>query len=699
MSPTIQQTQQQLQQRRTQLEQAQQKIQAQELQLTQQQLRTLPLIQRQKAIQQFEQAKQKSLGQVERAFEEQEKYETQLQKAQAEREAQVAAIAAHQHDITVGRKFAGKPEFWQHLTKRQRKYAEYKAARLKAHSQLITQSQALKEVGLTFRELSPETLAGLELPALKKLEEAEVIRLEKGVEITPLEEKKYKPVPLPKQYETIFPLPKQVGLPTGVPFLYPQEEEARGFVDILTGKWFEQKVTKPFQRREKSEWEKKVEKVWWGIIPEKRAPTKAEKWYFEKVLGTTPGLEPISAYQVGEKPSLRYGAMWVSRKVGEAEAWQPIQLKAEELIGKERLKVGAEILGPTIAEVPLFMVTSPFMRTGAAKQKAIQKQITKTRFEKMRKLFGEIERKVIQKKELKDQVKILREYKKRFKLTDEDMTIIFQKLQEKEIIKPIPIERFPTPEAPIKIDIQLLGRVPTMEKLGILEAGVITLKPRIKIKAKEKLITIPKQKEEMIVIPKLKQKFFLAELTKEQLKQQQKLKELQKYRVGLGVVSLLAQPQILGQPQVYRQVSRFFRPTPRPRIPRPREKLKPRRRFGVELPKARERRRYRKPIPSRAPFFIPEIRRFGKWRPLGEFERLERAKRKGIAALLGTLAASLRIKKGEEILSIAKESRIFRRGKREPKVLIQRKKFRLSMPSEVAEIQRARVKAKKKLKW
>lgn len=98
-----------------------------------------------------------------------------------------------------------------------------------------------------------------------------------------------------------------------------------------------------------------------------------------------------------------------------------------------------------------------------------------------------------------------------------------------------------------------------------------------------------------------------------------------------------------------------------------------------------------------APKFIGEIRRFGKWKPVTKPVGFGIALRVSKKKVRKTLGASLRIRKaktGEIVPLIPSPSPFFRKAKREPGVLVQRREARLSDPFEVREIQKSR-----RIKW
>ena len=86
--------------------------------------------------------------------------------------------------------------------------------------------------------------------------------------------------------------------------------------------------------------------------------------------------------------------------------------------------------------------------------------------------------------------------------------------------------------------------------------------------------------------------------------------------------------------------------------------------------------------------FVPEIRRRGQWLGLGKFPSPEAASIRGQRAALGTLAASVRVRKAgtSEFVNIKANPLVFRPSRREEKVIIQLAPKRLASYGERTEI-------------
>ena len=69
-----------------------------------------------------------------------------------------------------------------------------------------------------------------------------------------------------------------------------------------------------------------------------------------------------------------------------------------------------------------------------------------------------------------------------------------------------------------------------------------------------------------------------------------------------------------------------------------------------------------------------------------KFVKSEKAVRKAEQKVKRTLAASLRLKKGSEVVPIEIKSNVFRPGRKEPLILVQKREARLAARTEVQEI-------------
>jgi len=305
-----------------------------------------------------------------------------------------------------------------------------------------------------------------------------------------------------------------------------------------------------------------------------------------------------------------------------------------------------------------------------------------------------------------EQARVLKNVKEHYKVSDKNMKKLIKELEDKDIIKKVVIKEekgqliFETPRFPSDIQIDLVGRIPQMkgvgEMVGVTKAAEQILKPKdVKVLEKIKPSELPgvKKKVKLATTPLLTISQMEAQIQKERQRQKQRqvllLKQPQviraRARQTLRVSSLLrtglrVTPKI--QPRYRPSIPRIIKPQPKPKKPRriiPIPKLKP------------SKEKIFKKIPKKLEYLIPEVKRYGVWRPISEPKPRRKAIRIGIKELRKTLAASLRLRKPSgEIVPFAKETPEFRLGVGKPTVLVQRARRRLKAREEVAEIIRAR---------
>lgn len=115
--------------------------------------------------------------------------------------------------------------------------------------------------------------------------------------------------------------------------------------------------------------------------------------------------------------------------------------------------------------------------------------------------------------------------------------------------------------------------------------------------------------------------------------------------------------------------------------------------IGIKLRPVKKEKKKRKRRPGEQ-FFIPEVRRFGRFIPVGKPAPRKKALEIGVGKLRQTLAAALRLRRPgtKEYAKIARETREFRPGKKGKDifVLVQKAPYRLGTRAEVTEIIKAR---------
>lgn len=225
------------------------------------------------------------------------------------------------------------------------------------------------------------------------------------------------------------------------------------------------------------------------------------------------------------------------------------------------------------------------------------------------------------------------------------------------------------PEVTLKAKVSPVVKVAPVEMLG--------LKPGIKLKSilKTKLKSILKT----VLKPALKPMTALKPLTKIKttLKTQMALRPALKTKSALKPT---LRPTLKVTPKI------IPRAPPPPRIPK---RVVPWRFGEIQDTLRRPRRKPRG-------LFVAEVRRRGRFIPIGGPEPFLKAVKRGKRRVRETLAASLRIREiGRGIIPVVPSPiGFFRPAKREAGVLVQRKRKRLVSPLEVTEIKAARRKRK-----
>lgn len=231
------------------------------------------------------------------------------------------------------------------------------------------------------------------------------------------------------------------------------------------------------------------------------------------------------------------------------------------------------------------------------------------------------------------------------------------------------------------------------------------------VKTKEGFISIPKAREDVfnlttttplskvklatttIPLSKLKEELATRERTREKLggsvivvpKVREELKIIPQEKLGLKTIQI--------QKQVQRPKLKI--PTiPRPRVPTTPTIKPPKITPFVKLKSKPEGINFKPFLKGKKELFIPEVKRYGKFKEISKPIPFKEALGLGIRRLRTTLGASLRVKEAKtgKFIAIGRKSREFRPGKKgmDKFILVQRAKRRLSSPYEVSEIISAR---------
>ncbi len=264
------------------------------------------------------------------------------------------------------------------------------------------------------------------------------------------------------------------------------------------------------------------------------------------------------------------------------------------------------------------------------------------------------------------------------------------KIVKAEIVEPVPIIK-PTKVKPVEIVeptiITKPGKI-KIEKPYYEPLEYYPLKPTVKVPYYPK---ITPYKPKPILFPYYPKITPYKPTTPYPPKPSVTYEPIQAYEPGL--------PPYKPKPSVtYEPIAPYYqKPTYRPSYaptyyPRPPVSPIPRERVDVLKSALRK-------IKEKPELIVPEVRRYGKWKPLGEPTTFLKAKERAIAYVKTTLGASFRMKKGEEIIPLGVLPGEFRPAKIVPTVAVERRKYRLSAPSEISEIIVAKKQKGVKSRW
>lgn len=281
-------------------------------------------------------------------------------------------------------------------------------------------------------------------------------------------------------------------------------------------------------------------------------------------------------------PLVYAGSVIERTKEGEAEEFGRI-------LGGEVLPffVGTKIAYPTISEGYSLFKSSPIWseKGGMAggRQKQVQKQISKNRFEKLKEFFNKVERDVANKEGVKEQYKYLDDLAQKIDKTDKTQVENFKKMMEHlyevGILKPIEFQK--SSEVIVYVKEPLLKD--SLKVIGLTTASLLSTSPLFSAQPSQpskeeqeisKEISTSKynlsffqpvkSKEKQQQIPKT----FPLFKTQQQVKQVETIKSIQNVlttqatktsqieRQALKTQQLLQQRQLLRQQQIQKQIMR-----------------------------------------------------------------------------------------------------------------------------------------------
>ena len=450
------------------------------------------------------------------------------------------------------------------------------------------------------------------------------------------------------------------------------------------------------------------------------------------------GLQPTPEARAGEVPSVRYAHLYVAKKFVESPVGEKvIEFIEKDIPGIKKAYPYAPLIAPFVEELPTFAAAAPFFRTGitAKEKEAIAKVATKSRFSGLRtkKSFKELKDiikkadKVKLKSLIKSQAdKILKnprlsQAEKNLQLQQLKAVVIEAKTGTPIVTESGLIDVNAYNAAISKVDseevtfvIELMGRIPELKGASIITGGVAAIGDISRgeglIKAEEvgkikffgdtqigkmREVTwvteisplavgvlsilgqptkqISKQKIKQVQKQREKQAITFIQPSAQAQKFRQRVRQRLGQRADTALTPKFAQASELGMPE------RFKQPT----------KLKGGLPFILPKKKKPKKLKKKKGIPFG--LITPFVKRYQQWIPVGDPTTAKKAFEVGIARVKGRLAASLQLRRPSgEVIPIPVPSDVFRRAKRDPFTIVQKRGERLAARGEVQEIIRTR---------
>jgi len=440
----------------------------------------------------------------------------------------------------------------------------------------------------------------------------------------------------------------------------------------------------------------------------KEAQEKPEKW--KKYIEDPTGKRAL------ETPKDVFGEQYTYKELYKAGALPTIVRKAAAKTGLFFVEAGERITG---GEVPpkmkkqtaqaigtlfLFAGFSPAMRTGTYSEE-ISKQLSKTKFDKLKELLGKAEKQIAEQKTLKEQAKILKQIKDGLKTPEQikNYNLWVKSLKEKGIIHSVKVDVAQLgeykPAVTGEIAIEIPKDIP-VEKIGVMAIDPSKVRDVSWMGEKAKVDQIQEPLSMNIFQEVSKAKplistaaLRLKELQKEKLVTKPKqifiqpLKEISKVKQ----TQLQRQAQRQRQAQLQRQIQRerLAQIQKQVQISKLRAKLKPKLKIPVPFKFGEAIKKVTKMVKERPKEFKVFVTKFGKEVEIGIRKTKKEAEKLLRKELFGTLRAGGGIKVEGKKLK-AEEIKLdfgFRKSKVDPFKIEKKKERRLKRGTqEVPEL-------------
>ena len=418
-----------------------------------------------------------------------------------------------------------------------------------------------------------------------------------------------------------------------------------------------------------------------------------------------------------EEPKDVFGEQYTYKELYKAGALPTIVRKASSRAGLFFVGLGEKITG---GEVPpklkkktsqalgtlfLFSGFAPAMRTGTYSEE-ISKQLSKTKFDKLKDLLAKAEKKVAEQKTLQDQAKILKEIKDTLKTPEQikNYNLWVKSLKDKGVLHSVKVDvkqlgEYKPSTITGEISVDIPKQIP-VEKIGVVAIDPSKVRDVNWMGEKAKVDQVQEPLSMNIFQEPQKVKEFLVstsalrfqQLQKQKLDIKQKQKFIQPQKEVLKEAQIFKQASQLKQAQLQkqRQIQRekLTQLQKQVQISRLKAKLEPKFKFPFKLGDAIKKvTKIAKEKPEEFKVFVTK---FGKEVEIGVRKTKKEAEELLKEKLFGTLRAGGGIKLGGKKLK-AEEIKLgigFAKSKIDPFKVIEKKERRLKRGTqEVPEIQ------------
>ena len=423
-----------------------------------------------------------------------------------------------------------------------------------------------------------------------------------------------------------------------------------------------------------------------------------------------------------EEPKDVWGEKYTAKELYEVGAYPTIVRKGVSRAGLFFVGLGEKITGrpvspemkkqtaQAIATLFLFAGFSQAMRTGTYSEQ-ISKQLSKTKFDKLKELLNKAEKKIAQQKTLAEQAKILKQIKDGLKTPEQikNYNLWVKSLKDKGVFHEVKVDVKQLGEyKPSTITGEIGVEVPKQIPVG--EIGVIAIDPS---KIREVSWMGEKAKVDQIQEPLSMNIFQEPQKIKEVLISTAALRTKQKQKLDIKTKQIFIQPQIeiskIKQAEIQKQVQlqkqrqiqreRLVQLQKQIQISRLRPKLELEPKLKIPFKFGEAIKRVTKIAKEKPEIFEVFGRRFGKEVKLGIFKTKPEAEKKLEKYLVKTLGAAGFIAKDKKKLKAAEiellKKKEFRPSKISEFLVIEEKAKRLRKATTGKEIQFFRKKPSK----